>query len=95
MNLKTDIKRIERASKALGDPYRIMILEAIRKEKDWMQCSAIVAMFDLAQSTVSHHLKQLVDADLLVAEKDGRTARYRINKEGLGEYVGFLNKLEG
>ena len=51
-------------------------------------------MFDLAQSTVSHHLKQLVDADLLVAEKDGRTAKYRINKEGLSEYRNFLNKLE-
>ncbi len=95
MNSKADIKKIERASKALSDPYRIMIMEAIRKEKGWMQCTAITAMFDLAQSTISHHLKQLVDADLVVAEKDGRHAKYRINQEGLGEYVGFLNKLEG
>ena len=95
MSGKTDIKKVERASKALSDPYRIMMLEAIKKQKDWMLCSAIVQMFDLAQSTVSHHMKQLVDADLVIAEKDGRCAKYKINPEGLAEYVSFLNKLEG
>jgi len=95
MNSKIDIKRIERASKALGDPYRIKIMEAIKKEKDWMQCSAITEMFELAQSTVSHHLKQLVDADLLISEKDGRHCKYKINREGMSEYVKFLNRFEG
>ena len=94
MNSKIDVKRIERASKALGDPYRIKILEAIKKEKDWMQCSAITDMFELAQSTVSHHLKQLVDADLLISEKDGRNCKYRINKDGMSEFVKFLNRFE-
>jgi ArsR family transcriptional regulator, arsenate/arsenite/antimonite-responsive transcriptional repressor len=94
VHAKTNIKRIERVSKALADPYRIMMLEAIKKQKDWMPCSTIVAMFDLAQSTVSHHMKQLVDADLVILEKEGRTARYKINKEGLSEYLEFLNKLE-
>lgn len=94
MNEKTDIRKIERASKALSDPYRIMMLEAIKKEKDWMQCSTIVSMFELAQSTVSHHMKQLIDADLVIAEKEGRQTKYRINQEGLNEYVNFLSKLE-
>ena len=95
MHSNTDIKKIERASKALSDPYRIMMLEAIKKQQDWMKCSSIVSMFDLAQSTVSHHMKQLVDAGLVIVEKDGRHAKYRINQEGLSEYVGFLNRLEG
>ena len=94
MSEKTDIKKIERASKALSDPYRIMMLEAIKKEKDWMQCSAIVSMFELAQSTVSHHMKQLIDADLVIAEKEGRQTKYRINPEGLSDYVNFLNRFE-
>lgn len=94
MNSKTDIKKIERFSKALGDSYRIRMLEAIKKEKDWMQCSTLVEMFDLAQSTVSHHLKQLVEADLLIAEKDGRTARYKINKDGMNEFRKFLGRME-
>jgi ArsR family transcriptional regulator len=95
MNKQIDAKKIEKISKALGDPYRIRIVEAIKKEKDWMPCSAIVEMLDLAQSTVSHHVKQLVDADLLLAEKDGRHAKYRINNEAFGEYVKYLSLFEG
>ena len=94
MNKKIDIKTIERISKALGDPYRIQMIEVINKKQDWMQCSMIVEMFDLAQSTVSHHLKQLVDADLLLADKDGRNTKYKINKEVFGDYVSFLNHFE-
>jgi len=91
MNKKLDIKKIERISKALGDPYRIKIVETIRKEEDWTQCTVLLEMLDLAQSTVSHHVKQLVDADLLIAEKEGRNAKYKINKEVFADYVKFLS----
>jgi ArsR family transcriptional regulator len=85
-----DDKKLEKMSKALSDPYRIKIMQAIKEEKDWLQCQAIKEMFTLAQSTVSHHISQLVDADLLHAEKDGRHARYKINKEVFGDYVSYL-----
>jgi ArsR family transcriptional regulator, arsenate/arsenite/antimonite-responsive transcriptional repressor len=91
MNKNADIKRIERISKALGDPYRIKIVEAIRKEQEWTQCTVLLDMLDLAQSTVSHHVKQLVDADLLIAEKEGRNAKYRLNKEAFAEYIHYLS----
>jgi ArsR family transcriptional regulator len=93
MNLDSNIKRIEKISKALGDPYRIKMMEAIQKEKGWMPCSQLVEMFDLAQSTVSHHIKQLADAELLITEKDGRNTLYKINKEVLNEYVLYLGRL--
>ena len=86
-----DAKRVEKISKALGDPYRLKIMEMIQKENDWLRCCAIIETIDLAQSTISHHVNQLVDADLLIAEKDGRNARYRVNKDVLAEYVKFLN----
>jgi len=89
-----ELKKIERISKALGDPYRLKIMEVIKKEHDWMQCVTIVEMFSLAQSTISHHVKQLVDADLLIAEKDGRNAKYKVNKEAFGDYIKFLSEFE-
>jgi ArsR family transcriptional regulator, arsenate/arsenite/antimonite-responsive transcriptional repressor len=95
MNPLADVKKIERISKALGDPYRLQMMEAIRKEQGWMPCAMLIELFDLAQSTVSHHLKQLVDAELLITEKDGRSSLYKINTEVLGEYVGYLNRLGG
>ena len=95
MNTNFDDKRVEKISKALSDPYRIKIMQAIKEEKDWLQCQAIKAMFNLAQSTISHHLGQLVDADLLHAEKDGRHARYKINKEVFGAYISYLKGFTG
>lgn len=94
MNTKLDLKKIEKISKALGDPYRLKIMEMLKKKKDCTQCTTIVETVDLAQSTISHHIKQLVDADLLIAEKDGRNARYQINKEVLNAYIKFLNQYE-
>ncbi|SEL33964.1 transcriptional regulator, ArsR family [Chitinophaga rupis] len=82
-------REIEKISKALGDPYRLKIVQAICKE-GWMQCGAITDMLDLAQSTVSHHTKQLVDADLLIVEKEGRTIRYGINKSRFEAYLQLL-----
>jgi ArsR family transcriptional regulator len=91
MNTLLDFKKIEKISKALGDPYRLKIIEAIRKEPVWMQCSCILNMLDLSQSAVSHHMKQLVDADLLITEKDGRNVKYLLNKEVFGEYANFIS----
>ena len=95
MDATFDNKRIEKISKALSDPYRIKIMQAVKAEKDWLQCQAITAMFNLAQSTVSHHINQLVDADLLHAEKDGRHARYKINKKVFGDYISYLKDFTG
>lgn len=86
-----ELRQIERISKALGDPYRLKIMEAINKQDTCLHCCSILEMFDLAQSTVSHHLKQLVDADLLIAEKEGRNAKYHINKDVFNSYIDFLS----
>ncbi len=94
MTGKLDLKKIERISKALGDPFRLKMMEMIKRQKKGCQCTAIVETLDLAQSTISHHIKQLVDADLLIAEKDGRNASYQINKEVLGAYIKFLAQYE-
>ncbi len=91
MNAKLDLKKIEKISKALGDPYRLKIMELINKEKCALQCSCIIDKFDLSQSTISHHVKQLIDADLLIAGKDGRNASYQVNKEVFASYIKYLN----
>lgn len=90
MNTLLDFKKIEKISKALGDPYRLKIIEAIRKEPEWMQCSCILDMLNLSQSAVSHHIKQLVDAELLIPEKDGRKVKYILNKEVFAGYAEFI-----
>jgi Predicted transcriptional regulators len=89
-----DTKKIEKISKALSDPNRIAILQKFRKKKDCLYCSEIHDMLDLAQPSISHHLKQLVDADLLIPEKEGRNLKYLLNDAVLNEYIAFLNALK-
>jgi ArsR family transcriptional regulator, arsenate/arsenite/antimonite-responsive transcriptional repressor len=93
MKAKIDIAKLEKISRALGDPYRVKMLDSIRHEPEGVTCYAMKERFDLAQSTVSHHLKQLVDADLLLYEKNGRCSRYWINKKTLSDFVNLLKKI--
>lgn len=90
-----DSKKFERISRALSDPNRIVILEKFRKRKDCLYCSEIHDMLDLAQPSISHHLKQLVDADLILSEKEGRNLKYLLNEVVLDDYIAFLNALKG
>ena len=90
MKSAIDLDRMEKIGTALGDPYRMQILGAIRNEPDGVTCNAMVEMFNLAQSTVSHHLKQLVEADLLLYEKEGRHSRYFINRKTFDEFIKML-----
>lgn len=85
-------KEIERISKALADPTRLTILQAVKKQ-GCMQCADIREMIDLAQPSISHHIKQLTDAGLLITQKDGRNMSYTIDNEILNEYTNFLKSL--
>jgi ArsR family transcriptional regulator len=95
MDTRLNAKQIERISKALGDPYRLRIIEAAKNKDGWLQCGSVLNMFNLAQSTVSHHIKQLTDAGLLIVAKDGRNISYQLNKETFTEYIKYLTSLGG
>lgn len=88
-------KEIEKVSKALGDASRIAILQQFKKKKDCLYCAEVNDLLDLTQPSVSHHLKQLVDAGLLIPEKEGRNLKYVLNQEVLDDYIASLHGLGG
>ncbi|MGC0052400.1 ArsR family transcriptional regulator [Ochrobactrum sp. MYb15] len=67
---------------ALGHPVRIHILRQLIFE-DACCCKDIVGRLDLAQSTVSQHLKVLVQAGLIDYRPDRQTSRYSVNWQQL------------
>lgn len=91
--MKLTAKEAERISKALGDPNRLKILHDV-KQREWMQCADICENINLAQPSVSHHIKQLTDAGLLIAEKEGRNIRYTIDKKVITAYTDYINTLK-
>ena len=86
-----DLKKLEKVSKALGDVNRLKILNLIARHGGTGQCSAIQECVDLAQPSVSHHIKILIEAGLIEAEKEGRSHKYRFNRKTFSEYIHSLN----
>lgn len=63
--------------KALGDPTRVAIVNRLAATEECCVCD-LTAAFDLAQPTVSHHLRILRDVGLVEAERRGTWAYYRL-----------------
>ncbi len=78
--------------KALADPNRLAILQLIRdqgarcrpSDGEHGSCVTDIAeRFDLALSTVSHHLKELKNAGLILCTKQGQWVYCTPNQEAL------------
>ena len=68
--------------RAVGDPTRLAILRQLRSQEEVCACD-FVACCDVAQPTVSHHLKVLREAGLVSADKRGIWMYYRLNASAL------------
>jgi ArsR family transcriptional regulator len=86
-----DIKQFGKISKALADTTRLQILRDMSKRKGCIQCSEIMTLTNLAQPSVSHHIKTLIEAGLISAEKDGRHHSYNLNKNLLKAYSSWIS----
>ena len=65
--------------KALGDENRMRILNIL---KDGEKCACkLLEDMEISQSTLSHHMKILCDAEIVTGEKDGKWMHYKIKKE--------------
>lgn len=83
--LDTDeAQRLARMFKALGDPTRVRLLSLIAAQADREACICdLTEPVGLSQPTVSHHMKQLVEAGLVTREQRGRWAYYRLVEDTL------------
>jgi len=77
-----DDERLADVMSALGHPARITILHRLAC-CDECCCKDIVQHLDLAQSTVSQHLKILVQAGLVTYEPRKPKSRYVLNRTAL------------
>lgn len=65
--------------RALADPARLRIISMVAAHEDAEACVCdLTEPLDLQQSTVSHHLKILVDAGYLTRSKRGTWAYYKL-----------------
>lgn len=77
---------------ALSHPARIEILKRLAVSRSCC-CREVVDHLDLAQSTVSQHLKILVEAGLVRFEPDRQRSRYEVDRAALAEVSASLTAL--
>jgi ArsR family transcriptional regulator, arsenate/arsenite/antimonite-responsive transcriptional repressor len=70
--------------KALADPARLRLISLVAAHEDAEACVCeLTDPVGLSQPTVSHHLKILVEAGILIREQRGKWAYYRLMPETL------------
>jgi len=83
-------ERMATVAKALGDPVRLQLVDVLRKHAGKVCVCELVPLFDVGQSTVSHHLKVLRRAGLVDSERRGLWAYYYVLPDALKELSAWL-----
>ncbi|MFK5675627.1 ArsR/SmtB family transcription factor [Ligilactobacillus sp. LYQ60] len=82
--------------KALADKTRVNIIKLIARDPGICGCE-IAAKFKTTQGTISHHIRILVEAKLIIDTKEGRSHYYTLNVtafEHINEFVDSLAILD-
>jgi ArsR family transcriptional regulator len=79
--------------KAFSDSSRLMILELLRGGE--MCANDLLKKLPIAQSTLSYHMKLLVEAGAVQSRKEGRTTYYRISAKGCEAAIGSIRGVTG
>jgi ArsR family transcriptional regulator, arsenate/arsenite/antimonite-responsive transcriptional repressor len=77
--------------KALSDPVRLRLLSVVASHTGGESCVCDLSVgIDVSQPTISHHLKVLRNAGLLVSERRGSWVYYRVVPEALRQLSHLL-----
>ena len=79
------------AFKALSDETRLKIIDMLTCGE--MCACDILEKFSISQSTLSYHMKTLVDSGLVNGIRDGAWMRYTLNKEKTNAVICFLTEI--
>jgi ArsR family transcriptional regulator, arsenate/arsenite/antimonite-responsive transcriptional repressor len=91
LDLALDAEVLAAVAKALAEPLRVQILDVLRRsEQDVCQCE-LIALFDIGQSLLSHHMKKLIDAGLVRVERRHKWAYYSVPTDVFQELIAWLS----
>jgi len=96
-NEENEILLTAKISDAFAHPVRIKILKYIlinNSQRNPVHNKDLVEFFDYSQSTISQHVKKLVDADVLHVKRKDNFSEYYVNIGIMGRYIDMLKKLE-
>lgn len=87
--MKLEIAAQQLAS--LGNPIRLKLYRAlVRAGEDGLACGTLQDKLGIAASTLSHHIKHLMDAGLIHQERQGTTLFCHARYPAMQSLVGYL-----
>jgi ArsR family transcriptional regulator, arsenate/arsenite/antimonite-responsive transcriptional repressor len=79
-------------TKALADPTRLRIVDALRKASPEAVCQCeLLPLFDMSQPALAKHLKVLVAAGVLHSERRGLWSFYYVDPDALEHLRSWLS----
>lgn len=89
---ESDAEGLASLLSALADPVRLRIVSILEATPGGVACGCELEQpLGLSQPTVSHHLKVLRQAGVVVGEKRGRWVHYRVVPERISEITQALS----
>jgi ArsR family transcriptional regulator len=84
--------RLAALGKALGDPTRVLIVDALRAAAPEAVCQCeLLPLFDMTQPALAKHLKVLVGAGVIGSERRGVWAYYFLIPDALEELRSWMS----
>lgn len=84
-------ERDARTFKAFCDPNRLTILELLQGGE--MCACKLLEELQIGQPTLSHHMKILCDAEIVVGRKEGKWTYYSFDREGVKRARALLEQI--
>lgn len=85
-----EAERLATVAKALADPIRLQLVDVLRKHAGKVCVCELTPLFDVGQSTVSHHLRVLREAGIVDSERPGLWAYYYVLPDALAEFGAWV-----
>jgi ArsR family transcriptional regulator len=80
--------------KALGDPVRLRLFSLVASHEGGEACVCDISDVGVSQPTVSHHLKKLREAGLLISERRGTWVYYRVAPDAVAGLSASLSGID-
>lgn len=77
--------------KAIGEVNRAKIIDMLSTGE---KCACVLLeSFNFTQPTLSHHMKVLIDCEIVKCRKEGTWMHYSLDKKVCSEFMEFLHKI--
>ena len=88
-------EQFTKAMKALSEPHRLEIVRRVASQQGdcGVTCASVLSELEISQSTFSHHVTELRDAEILIGVPEGRTVKLTVNRPLLEQVQKKMNSL--